>query len=89
MHATDKDCNELLDDICTVAKPCKMDVQTYYVCLQELNHQVEWLPGTDLPLTVDQLHQAFFDGMPTTWKEQFENDSRSVCNIACADLLRL
>jgi ABC-type cobalamin transport system ATPase subunit len=41
MHATDKDRHELLDYICTVAKPCKMDVQMYYVCLQELNHQVE------------------------------------------------
>jgi hypothetical protein len=89
MHATDKDRHELLDYICNVAKPCKVDVQTYYVCLQELNHQVEWLPGTDLPLTEDQLHQAFFDGMPTTWKERFENAGRSVCNIACADLLRL
>jgi hypothetical protein len=88
MHATDEDCHELLDYIRNVAKPCKMDVQTYYVCLQELNHQVEWLPGTDLPLTEDQLHQAFFDGMPTTWKERFENASCSICNITHADLLR-
>jgi hypothetical protein len=48
---------------------------------------VNWLTGTDLPLTEDQLHQAFFDGMPITWKECFKNASRSVHNIAHADLL--
>jgi hypothetical protein len=80
MHATDKDSHELLDYICSIAKPHKMDVQTYYSCLHELNHQVDWLPGTDLPLTEDQLHQAFFDGMPTIWKERYENASRSICN---------
>jgi hypothetical protein len=62
VHVTNKDCHELLDYICSVAKPHKMDVQTYFSCLHELNHQVDWLSGTDLP----QLHQAFFDGMPTT-----------------------
>jgi hypothetical protein len=49
---------------------------------------VDWLPGTDLPLTEDQLHQAFFDGMPTIWKEQYKNASCSVCNTTRADLLR-
>jgi hypothetical protein len=69
VHATDEDRHELLDYVCSVAKPRKMDVQTYYSCLHELNNQVNWLPGTDLPLTEDQLNQAFFDGMPITWKE--------------------
>jgi hypothetical protein len=81
VHATDKDCHELLDYIRSIAKPQKMDVQTYYSHLHELNNQVNWLPGTDLPLTEDQLHQAFFDGMPITWKECFKNAGRSVCNI--------
>jgi hypothetical protein len=49
---------------------------------------VSWLPSNDLPLTEDQLNQAFFDGMPITWKERFQNASCSVCNIACADLIR-
>jgi hypothetical protein len=85
VHATD----ELLDYIHSVAKPRKMDIQTYYSCLCELNHQVDWLPGADLPLTEDQLHQAFLDGMHTIWKEQCVNASRrSICNTACADLLR-
>jgi hypothetical protein len=88
VHATDEDRHELLDYICSVAKPRKMDVQTYYSRLHELNNQVNWLPGTDLPLTEDQLHQAFFDGVPITWKERFENAGRSVRNITRADLLR-
>jgi hypothetical protein len=88
VHATNKDYHELLD-ICSIAKPCKMDVQTYTSCLHELNHQVDWLPGTDLPLTEDQLHQAFFDGMPTIWKEQYENAGHSVHNTTYADLLRV
>jgi hypothetical protein len=44
MHATDKDCHELLDYICTVAKPRKMEVQMYYSCLHKLNHQVKKTP---------------------------------------------
>jgi hypothetical protein len=42
MHATDKDCHELLDYICSVAKPCKMEVQMHYSHLHEINHQVEY-----------------------------------------------
>jgi hypothetical protein len=61
VHATD-----------SVAKSHKMDIQTYFSHLHELNHQVDLLPGTDLPLNEDQLHQAFFDGMPTIWKEQYK-----------------
>jgi hypothetical protein len=85
VHTTDEDWHELL--VCSIAKPRKMDVQMYYSHLHELNNQVNWLPGTDLPLTEDQLNQAFFDGMPITWKERFKNTSRSVCTIARADLL--
>jgi hypothetical protein len=64
VHATDEDHHELRDYIRSIAKPRKMDVQTYYSCLCELNNQVNWLPGTDLPITENQLNQAFFDGMP-------------------------
>jgi hypothetical protein len=88
MHATDEDCHELLDYILSVAKLHKMDVQTYYICLQELNRQVNWLPGNDLPLTEDQLQQAFFDSMLTTSKERYENASRSVRTTPRAELLR-
>jgi hypothetical protein len=88
VHATDEDQHKLLDYVRNVAKPRKMDAQTYYSRLRELNNQVNWLPGTDLPLTEDQVNQAFFDGMPITWRERFENASRSVRNIAHADLLR-
>jgi hypothetical protein len=41
-----------------------MDVHTYSIRLQELNRQVDWLASNNLPLTEDQLHQAFFGGMP-------------------------
>jgi hypothetical protein len=71
VHATDEDCHELLEYICNSTKPCKMDVQTYFSCLRELSSHVSWLPGYNLPLTEDQLNQAFFDGMPITWKEHF------------------
>jgi hypothetical protein len=65
MHATDEDRHELLDYIHSIDKPCKMDIQKYYSCLHELDQQEDLLPGNDLPLTEDQLHQAFFDGMRT------------------------
>jgi hypothetical protein len=87
VHTTDKDCHELLEYIRNSTKPRKMDVQTYFSRLRELNSQVSWLPGNNLPLTEDQLNQAFFDGMPITWKARFQNTSRSVRNIACADLI--
>jgi hypothetical protein len=88
MHTTDEDCHELLDYIRSVAKPCKMDVQTYYIRLHELNCQVDWLPGNDFPLTEDQLHQAFFDGMPTAWKERYKNTGRCVHTTPQAKLHR-
>jgi hypothetical protein len=58
VHATDEDRHELLEYIRTTPKPRKMDVQTYYSRLRELNSHVNWLPGNDLPLTEDQLHHA-------------------------------
>jgi hypothetical protein len=85
-HATDEDHHELLEYICSATKPRKMDVQTYFSCLWELNSHVNWLPGNDLPLTEDQLHQAFLDGMPTIWRERSENAGRSVRNTTCAEL---
>jgi hypothetical protein len=88
IHATDEDRHELLEYIRNSTKPRRMDVQTYDSRLRELNSHVNWLPGKDLPLTEDQLNQAFFDGMPTAWKESFQNASRSVRNIARADLIR-
>jgi hypothetical protein len=88
VHATDEDRHELLEYIRNSTKPHKMDMQTYFSRLQELNSHVNWLPGNDLPLTKDQLNQAFFDGMPITWKERFQNTGCSVHNIACADLIR-
>jgi DNA-binding transcriptional regulator/RsmH inhibitor MraZ len=33
VHTMDEDCHELLDFIHSVAKLCKMDVQTYYIHL--------------------------------------------------------
>jgi hypothetical protein len=87
VHATDEDCHELLEYIRNSTKPRKMDVQTYFSHLQELNSHVNWLPGNRLPPTKDQLNQAFFDGMPITWKEHFQNAGRSVRNIARADLI--
>jgi hypothetical protein len=88
VHTTDEDCHELLGYIHSVAKPRKMDVQTYYICLCELNRQVDWLPGNNLPLIEDQLHQACFDSMPTPWKEQYENAGHSMRTTPQAKLLR-
>jgi hypothetical protein len=87
-HATDDDRHELLEYIRSVSKPRSMDVQTYFSRLRELNDQVHWLPGNDLPLTDIQLNQAFHDGMPTAWKERYENAGRSVRHDARAEILR-
>jgi hypothetical protein len=88
MHATDNDCHEQLDYICSIRKPCKMDTQIFFSCLQELSNQVDWLLGNDLPLTEMQLHQDFVDGMPPVWKECYENAGCSVHKDAQADILK-
>ena len=42
-----------------------------------MNNYVPWLPSNSQPLTHDQLGQAFFDAMPTTWKYCFQQAGNS------------
>jgi hypothetical protein len=54
-----------------------MNVQTFWHWICDINKQIEWLPGTKLVLTDDQLKQSFYDAMPETWKDHYV-DSWSV-----------
>jgi hypothetical protein len=49
---------------------------------------VALLPGTDAPLTNEQLKQAFYDGMPTTWKERFVNSGSRFNQMTNAEIVR-
>ena len=77
-HATDDDRHELLDSIRHAHKPRFMKTQAFYYRLRELNEQVEYLPGEEDKLNLDQLDQAFHDGMPSVWRERYTNAGRSV-----------
>ena len=70
-NATSEDCHELVQQLCRPSRPCNLSVQAFYYCLVELNGYVGWLPGDELPLTPVSIKQAFYDGMPPTWRERF------------------
>jgi hypothetical protein len=88
VNGTDDDRHDLIELIRLAHKPRSMATQSFFYHLRELNEQVTWLPGTKEKLTDKQLDQAFFDGMPSTWKECYISAGHSVCHDNCATLLR-
>ena len=70
-NATSEDRHELVLQLRRPSKPHNLSVQAFYYRLVELNGYVSWLPGDELPLTPVSIKQAFYDGMPPTWRERF------------------
>jgi hypothetical protein len=87
-HATDQDRHELVQQLLHPTKPRDLGVQAFYYRLIELNGAVSLLPGTDAPLTDDQLKQAFYDGMPASWKERFVNSGSLFSQMTRAEIIR-
>jgi hypothetical protein len=87
-HATDEDRHDLLAQLRSAHKPRVMSVQLFYYRLRELNDQAAWLPGDQALLTDEELKQAFFDGMPTVWKEKFVNSGKTIRHEKEVDVLR-
>jgi hypothetical protein len=87
-HATDEDRHDHLAQLRSARKPRIMSVQLFYYRLRELNDQAAWLPGDAALLTDEDLKQAFYDGMPTAWKEKFLNSGKTVHHETEVDVLR-
>jgi hypothetical protein len=69
--ASEQDRSDLVNQLRQPTKPREMTVQAFFSRLLELNAMVSLLPGDEEPLTDIQIKKAFYDGMPTTWKEKF------------------
>eukprot|EP00543_Licmophora_paradoxa_P002957 CAMPEP_0202451258 /NCGR_PEP_ID=MMETSP1360-20130828/9721_1 /ASSEMBLY_ACC=CAM_ASM_000848 /TAXON_ID=515479 /ORGANISM="Licmophora paradoxa, Strain CCMP2313" /LENGTH=187 /DNA_ID=CAMNT_0049069775 /DNA_START=84 /DNA_END=643 /DNA_ORIENTATION=+ len=69
--ATEEDRYDLVQQLRSPKKPRNVAVQQFFYRLRELNGFVAWLPGTEPPLTADQLKQSLYDGMPSTWRGRF------------------
>ena len=87
-HCTDEDRKDLAQQLSKPKKPLKSSVQEFNYRLQQLNSFIDWMPGTAAELDDDQLKQAFYDGMPDTWKTHFVNSGDSVQRKSRAELSR-
>jgi hypothetical protein len=54
----------------------------------ELNDAVELLAGEEEPLTERQLKKAFYDGMPSTWKDRFLSSGESFAKMTRNQMVR-
>ena len=87
-HATEQDRHDLVRQLLHPTKPRDLGVQAFYYRLLELNSAVPLLPGTDAPLTNEQLKQAFYDGMPVRWKDRFVNSGSQITQMATSEIVR-
>ena len=88
VHVTAEHRQDLLMQLRSAHKPRDMKIQTFYYRLRELNAYIIWMPGHELPLSEEQIKQAFYDAMPTTWRERYINAGKSVHAEDIAQLVR-
>jgi hypothetical protein len=86
-HATTRDRHALVQQLSHPNKPNDMSVQAFQHRLLELNNAVELLPGTSAKLSETQLKQAFYDGMPKKWKNQFISGGSRYETMSFAELV--
>jgi len=86
VHATEDDRHDLVMQMCSPRKPREVPVQTFFYRLRELNQFVEWLPGNAAPLNEVEMRQAFYDSMPQTWKDRFQQAGNSHTTMTLAQL---
>ena len=87
VHCTEADHYDLVQQLRSMRKPVSVSVVAFYYRLKELNQYVEWLPGTEPPLSGNQMKQAFHDAMPAKWRERFTSAGHSVATQTLGDLL--
>jgi hypothetical protein len=87
-HGTPEDCHELVQQLPSPRKPRNIPVQAFYYCLRELNDYINWLPENETPLIEEQIKQAFYDAMPSTWHEGYIQAGHLSVLMTIAQLLR-
>jgi hypothetical protein len=87
-HASEQDCFDLVNQLRQPTKPPEQSVQAFFSRLLELNDAVALLPGEEEPLTDRQLKKAFYDGMPSTWKDRFLSSGESFAKMTRNQVVR-
>jgi hypothetical protein len=87
-HSTVEDRHELVTQLRSPHKPREILVQSFYYRSHEMNGYVEWLPGEERRLNENQIKQAFFDSMPSTWRKRFTQAGHSNSSMTLAQGLR-
>jgi hypothetical protein len=87
-HATIEDPYELVAQLRSPQKPREIKVQSFYYRLHEMNGYVSLPPGEEPPLNENQIKQAFFDSMPSTWRERFTQAGHSNSSMILAQVMR-
>ena len=88
VHSTEEDQHDLLQQLRNARKPRELPVQTFFYRLRELNDCVPWLPGAAVSLPANELRQAFYDAMPQTWKDRFQQAGNSNVTMPYAQMVR-
>jgi hypothetical protein len=86
-HSTADDQHELLTQLQSPRKPQEIKVQSFHHPLREVNGYVEWMPGTEPHPNKGQIKQAFFDSVPTSWRERFESAGHSNSSMTVVQIL--
>ena len=86
-HSTEEDCHDLIAQLCAPRKPREILVQSFCCRLREVNGCVNWLPGDEPSLAQDQMKQAFFDSMPSAWRDQSDEAGQSNSHMTLAQAL--
>jgi transposase InsO family protein len=87
-HSSEQDRFDLVNQLRQPTKPPSQSVQSFYSRLLELNDAVELLPGDEEPLNEKQLKKAFYDGMPSTWKDRFMSSGESFSKMTRNQVVR-
>ena len=88
VHVTAEDRHDLLVQLRSARKPRDLHVQTFYYRLREINGYVVWLPGDEMSLDEEQIKQAFYDAMPSAWRERYLNAGKFVQAETFAQIVR-
>ena len=87
-YSTHQDRFELVQQLLHPIKPDNLSVTEFYGRLLELNDAVSYLPGSDNPLTDEQIKNSFYHGMPFSWKTHFLDSGSCFSNMSMTELIR-
>jgi RNase H-like domain found in reverse transcriptase/Reverse transcriptase (RNA-dependent DNA polymerase)/Integrase zinc binding domain len=86
-HFTEIDKLNLIQEIRRTTIPRSMEVGSFLYAMKEGNNWTEYLPGPTKALDMIELHQAFHDAMPPSWKQSFMRSGERISKINEIDLL--